>query len=120
MSLRTSSALAAIALLAACGAAESPPSPGDAIECAIGEGAEFGSVCKLERVAGTKEFILHHPDGGFRRITFDPATGTLAPLDGAEPIVLEKGEGVIQFAIGPDRYRLTPEPQNPMAPTPSP
>lgn len=120
MSLRTSSALAIFALLAACGAAESPPSPGEAIECAIGEGAEFASACKLERVAGTTEVILHHPDGGFRRITFDPATGALAPLDGAEPIKVEKGEGGIQFAIGPDRYRLNGEPQDASAATPSP
>ena len=116
MSLRISSALVGFALLAGCGSPESPPSPGDDIECAIGEGAEFASVCKLERVAGTNEIILHHPDGGFRRITFDPATDTLAPLDGADPLVLEKGEGVIQFSIGSDRYRLTREP--PATPAP--
>lgn len=110
MSLRISSALAALALLTACGAPESPPSPGEDIECAIGEGTEFASVCKLERVAGTQKIIIHHPDGGFRRLTFDPATETLAPLDGAEPVMLEQGQGVIQFRIGPDRYRISREP----------
>ena len=110
MCLRTSSALAALALLAGCGGAQSPPAPGDDIECAIGIEAEFASVCKLERVAGAQEIVIHHPDGGFRRLSFDPATGALAPLDGADPLVLEQGEGVIQFAIGSDRYRIPREP----------
>ncbi|MFO6447462.1 hypothetical protein ACLBKU_09995 [Erythrobacter sp. NE805] len=96
-------------LLAACGA-ESPPPPGETIACAIGAGSDFAEACTLERVAGTREIVIHHPDGGFRRLTFDPATGTLAPLDGAEPLVLEQGQGVIQFALGADRYRIPREP----------
>ncbi len=120
MSLRTSSALASLALLAGCGGAESPPTPGDDIECAIGTGAEFASVCKLERVAGAQEIIIHHPDGGFRRLNFDPATGTLAARDGAEPLVLEQGQGVLEFRVGTDRYRIAREPAPPPAPSPSP
>lgn len=120
MSLRTFSALAAFAVLAACGAPESPPPPGDDIECAIGTGAAFASVCKMERVAGTQQIIIHHPDGGFRRVTFDPATGALAPLDGADPLMLEQGEGVIQFALGTDRYRIPRGAQTPLASPPAP
>ena len=118
MSVRISGALAPLVLRAGCGDAESPPSPGDDIECAIGTGAEFASVCKLERVAGTQQLIIHHPDGGFRRVTFDVATGALAPLDGADPLVPEQGEGVIQFAIGSDRYRIPREPPAPATPAP--
>jgi hypothetical protein len=111
MSLRISSAVLAFGPLGACTGSESaPPPPGDSIACAIGAGAEFAEVCKLERVAGTQRIIIHHPDGGFRRLTFDPATGTLAAADGAEPLVLEQGQGVIQFAIGSDRYRISREP----------
>jgi hypothetical protein len=106
MSLRISSALGLLGLLAACGS-ESPPPPGDEIDCAIGTGADFSAVCTLEQVTGTQDIVLHHPDGGFRRLTRDPATGTLAPLDGAEPMVSETGsDSALQFAIGADRYRI--------------
>ena len=115
MSLRISSALSALVLLAACGS-ESPPPPGDDIECAIGAGTEFASVCKLERIAGTQEIVIHHPDGGFRRLTFDPSTGALAPRDGADPLVLEQGQGVLQFRVGTDRSRIAREPTATPAP----
>lgn len=106
MCLRISSALFLPALLAACGS-ESPPPPGDEIDCAIGAGADFSPVCTLETVAGGAQIILHHPDGGFRRLTRDPATAGLVPRDGAEPLVTEtSGEGVMQFAVGEDRYRI--------------
>ncbi|MCZ8369348.1 MAG: hypothetical protein O9293_05170 [Porphyrobacter sp.] len=115
MSLRISSALVGLGLLAGCGGT-SPPPEGETIECAIGEGAAFASACTLERVAWTQEIILHHPDGGFRRLAFDPASGALAPLDGADPVIIEPGEGPLQFAIGADRYRIPREPAT--APTP--
>jgi hypothetical protein len=106
MCLRISSACGLLVLLAACGS-ESPPPPGDEIDCAIGAGADFSPVCTLETVAGGEQIILHHPDGGFRRLARDPASATLAPLDGAEPLVPEKsGEGVMQFAVAADRYRI--------------
>ena len=105
MSLRTSSALGLFALLTACGAPESPPPPGDEVECAIGAGAALSPVCTLERVGD--EVILHHPDGGFRRLIRDPATGTLAARDGAEALVPEQGgDGAEAFAVGADRYRI--------------
>lgn len=105
MFLRISSGLSAVALLAGCGGPESPPPPGDTVECAVGADASLAAVCTLERAEG--EIILHHPDGGFRRLVREPATGALAPLDGAEVLVQEQGaEGAETFAIGPDRYRI--------------
>ena len=107
MCLRISSAFAILVLLAACGS-ESPPPPGDEIDCAIGAGADFSPVCTLEKVAGTAQIVLHHPDGGFRRLTRDPATGALVPLDGADPLVSEADDAqALQFAIGQDRYRIS-------------
>ncbi|MBA4050881.1 MAG: hypothetical protein C0472_03155 [Erythrobacter sp.] len=116
MSLRISSAGVAFTVLAGCGGAQSPEPAGETIACAIGEGADFAGVCTLERVAGGPQIVIHHPDGGFRRLTYDPATGTLAPIDGADPVVLEEGQGVLQFAVGADRYRIPREPA--AAPTP--
>jgi len=107
--MRISSGVLALGLVAGCGA-QSPEPAGERLACAIGAGAEFAEVCTLERMAGTPQIIIHHPDGGFRRLTYDPATGTLAPLDGAEPVVIEAGQGVLQFAIGADRYRIPREP----------
>ncbi len=87
--------------LAACGP-ESPPPPGETFDCAIGADAEFAAVCTLERAEDA--FVLHHPDGGFRRLNRDPATGTLTPRDGAE-VLVPAGDS---FTIGADRYRIPP------------
>ena len=103
MFLRTFSAFIGLALLAGCEQAESPLPPGEKVECAIGAGAALSPVCTLERVGS--DIILHHPDGGFRRLIRDPATGGLAPRDGAETLVPEqRGAEAIAFAIDADRY----------------
>ncbi len=115
MSLRIFSPIGLLVLFAGCDAAVSPPPPGEAVECAIGAGAGLSPVCTLERVGN--DVILHHPDGGFRRLIRDPATGALTPRDGAEALVPEQGEVAAEaFAIGADRYRvprklLDPPPQ---------
>jgi hypothetical protein len=110
MSLRISSALALLAALAACGGEVSPSPPGDSVECAIGAGVAMSAVCTLERVTEGDEIVIHHPDGGFRRFVRHAANGALAPLDGAEPLVMTKGEGgALQFAVGEDRYAIPPE-----------
>lgn len=108
MSLRISSTLALALALAGCGAEQtSPPPPGDTVECAIGAGAELSAVCTLERVAASGEIIIHHPDGGFRRLGRDAQSGALIPLDGAELLVPEEGgANVLAFAVGTDRYRI--------------
>lgn len=105
MCLRISSSLLALVLVAGCGGSENLPPPGDEVECAIGAGAALSPVCTLERTGD--EFILHHPDGGFRRLSRDPSTGALAARDGAEPLVPEAGQQkAVQFSIGADRYRI--------------
>lgn len=109
MSLRISSPLVMLALLAACGDT-SPPPPGERITCAIGEGAALASDCTLEQVAGSADFVIHHPDGGFRRFILDAATGMVAPQDGAELLVPQAGEGdAVAFAVGADRYAIPAE-----------
>lgn len=110
MSMRISSAPALLVLLAACSVAESPSPSGDTVECAIGAGVDLSPDCTLEQVAGTQEIVIHHPDGGFRRFTRDPATGTLVPFDGAELLAVQPGAGgALQFAVGGDRYSIPPD-----------
>jgi hypothetical protein len=70
-------------------------------------GAELTPVCTLERVTGSDALVLHHPDGGFRRVSRDPATNALTALDGAEPLVPQPRNGdAVAFTIGADRYRV--------------
>jgi hypothetical protein len=101
MFLRISSATGLMAALAACGAG-SPPPEGEKVDCAIGDAADLAPVCTLERAGDA--IVVHHPDGSFRRFTFDPAKDVLTPRDGAESLV-PAGD---TFAVGPDRYRIPP------------
>ncbi|MDP5104294.1 MAG: hypothetical protein NWP98_10250 [Erythrobacter sp.] len=118
MSLRIFSALGLMLALTACGAESSPPPAGATVDCAIGVGAQLAAVCTLEQVAGTQDIVIHHPDGGFRRLIRDAATGALAPLDGAEPLVASAPDGeMLQFAVGEDRYAV---PVAMLAPPPPP
>lgn len=109
MSMRISSTAAALVLLAACSAGDDagpqPPPPGQEVDCALGAGAALSPVCSLE-LAGN-DVVLHHPDGGFRRLARDAATGALILRDGAEVLVPEQGDqDTLGFAIGADRYRI--------------
>ena len=114
--MRISSALASILLLAACAADGASP-PGDAIECALGPGADFEAVCTLERVRADEAdmLVLHHPDGGFRRLTVLPDGKGVAPTDGAAAVAQSLSRGTLEVAIDGDRYRL---PARPMEATP--
>lgn len=114
MSLRISSALAAALLIPAC-AGESPAPEGDTIDCAIGPGADYSNVCTLEPVAsdavGTATFLLHAPDGSFRRISFGGAQKQWSAADGADGIAVieeqtsvETGEGHFILEVAGDRY----------------
>lgn len=99
----------ALLMLAACGT-ESPLPLGDTVDCAIGAGVDFSSVCTLEQVAGMSDIVIHHPDGGFRRFRRDFATGGVFALDGAEPLVMQpSNSGSLQFSVGADRYNIPPK-----------
>ena len=76
------------------------------IECAIGGGA-FERGCTIER-NGDHSLILRHRDGGFRRLRME--NGTPIAADGAEPArVTSAAEGVVEIAIGGDRYQVPAE-----------
>lgn len=98
--------------LSACGSdiGEGAEQLGETISCAIGEGVEISDVCTIERVVneGVTTFLLHHPDGGFRRIAFAPATQELGVVDGADSLRIEgeSSDDITAFSIGIDRYRV--------------
>ena len=105
MSLRISSAALAVALVSGC-AQESPPPEGDTIDCAIGPGADYSAVCTLERV-GADTYLIHTPDGSFRRLRFDPEAGEFGSVDGADELeILGQDGAVAEFSIASDRYRI--------------
>lgn len=99
------SSAALLLLLAAC-TTESPAPEGSMIDCAIGPGANYSKVCTLER-ADESEFLIHSPNGGFRRLLFDPASGDFGAVDGADTLtIITQDELLAEFEIGGDRYRI--------------
>ena len=108
MFLRIFSLSVCVLSLAACGGSDSPEPEGATIDCAIGPGADYSSVCTLEAASSESEpiFLIHHPDGGFRRLGFDPQTRELTTIDGAERLedLSLDPTNAREFAIGEDRY----------------
>lgn len=97
--------------LAGCGATQPQATEGAArIECALGEGALFGPDCLVEKVAGEQapEFIVRHPNGGFRRFRIAPDRSGMMAIDGADTAINERvGERrELQVTVGADRYRF--------------
>ena len=113
MCLRISSCVLALGILTACEATKTPEPEGETIDCAIGVGAEFSSDCTLEFIgeAGGQEFLIHHPNGGFRRFTLTADASSVAPKDGAEELEMVEPapQGFWQFSVSGDRY-LVPFP----------
>lgn len=110
MSMRISNAAPLLLALVGCGLGESPEAEGESLDCAIGTGADFASVCTLEWVGAEweREFIIHHPGGSFRRFALnEDATGVVSG-DGAEDVrMLDPApEGFWQFSLGGDQYRM--------------
>ena len=104
MSMRIySTSLFALTLIG-CGV-ESPEPEGAKIACAIGPGAEMAKVCTLE-VTSPEDVIVHHPDGGFRRLAYEGEA--IRSADGAfeaETTLLD-AQDQVQVAINGDRYIL--------------
>jgi hypothetical protein len=111
---RISSALIAIALLGACDSNATPPPEGETLDCAIGQGADFAEDCTLEWLGAEweRDFLIHHPDGGFRRFSLnEDATGVIVQ-DGAEEVEMldPAPDGSWQFSVSGDRYRIPAPP----------
>jgi hypothetical protein len=120
--MRTLGGIAALLLVAACGGA---PDNGDLaeaeargsreaaqngrIECAL-EGAKlFDRTCTVEEMSGPDGAVLvvGRANVGYRRLQITTDGRGVVSADGAEPAkVTIVGDGVIEVAIGSDRYRL--------------
>src|SRR4029453_8209615 len=82
---------------------------GAAIPCALAGAAEFKSDCTVERSKAGEGvmLILHHPDGGFRRLQVATDGRGVVTADGADVATVKiVGADAIEVAVGDDRYRL--------------
>ena len=100
-----------VMVLTACssGAADQPaPDPASMIECALASAQVFARDCSVEHAQqdGTPLLIIHHPDGGFRRLEVLADGRGVAAADGADTAKVSMRESGIEVALGNDRYRL--------------
>ena len=77
------------------------------IACALDGAADFADECWYERVerGGERLLIVHHADGGFRRLALVEGGG-LAAADGADEPTVALVEGVAEVSLAGSRYRL--------------
>ena len=118
MFLRISS-LALLAALAACSsktpASGQPEVSAEAaaasVPCALAGAKTFTAECPIERsVADGKPLVVvHHPDGGFRRLIVLEGGKSYAAADGAEAAEIEANGAEVEVTIGDDHY-LMPAP----------
>lgn len=111
--LRRLSGAAGLLLLAACSGgepdgAETGTDASDLISCAIGSATEFTRNCRVERAVdnGVLTLVVHHEDGGFRRLTVMEDGSGVTAVDGADQATIAVFDGEIEVAIGEDRYLL--------------
>jgi len=105
--MRASLSIAAIGLLGACSSGGGE-TRGEPIECAIGTAAQMARECRLERIGSGEaaRFVVHHPDGGFRRLELAPDAEGFVSADGADEARNKLSQGMIELSIGQNRYRI--------------
>lgn len=120
--MRKLGGIAGFLVLAACGGA---PENGDLaeaeargsreaaasghIECALEDAKPFDRTCTVEEMSGVDGTVLvvGRPNVGYRRLQITTDGRGVVSADGAEPAkVTIVGDGMIEVAIGGDRYRL--------------
>lgn len=99
-------AFGALVLLAGCGRPAGDPEPEmRVIDCALHGRETFAPDCRVEQSG--KLLVVHHADGGFRRLEkVDDGRGVIA-ADGIEPAhVAWIPDGRLEVTLGQDRYRF--------------
>ncbi len=81
---------------------------GETIACATGGAAELAPVCTVERAVedGALILVIHHEDGGFRRLAVQGDGSGVAAADGADPAQITVYDGEIAVTVAADRYIL--------------
>ena len=82
---------------------------GASIPCALGGAKVFKEDCTVERSSSPDGvvLVLHHPDGGFRRLQVATDGRGVVTADGSDAAVVQgAGAGAIEVRVGEDRYRL--------------
>jgi hypothetical protein len=104
--MRAAIALAALASMAACSGRDEVR--GEPIACTLGLSGEPEEGCRVELVTDSKPVLLviHHPDGGFRRLALSGDGKALVAADGADPAISAVKGDSIEVAVGQDRYRI--------------
>ncbi|MEP2736271.1 MAG: hypothetical protein ABJP34_08220 [Erythrobacter sp.] len=94
------------AFITGCSGEASPMPEGQTIECAIGAGVEMGPDCVGEQIAGGEIFVIHHPDGSFRRFEMLPDDAGIGLADGAGVLSQQMDGDELLISVDDARYRL--------------
>jgi hypothetical protein len=80
-----------------------------AVPCALAGSSSFQGICTVERTVSGDGLVLvmHHPDGGFRRLLVTTDGRGVVTADGAEQAsVTVVDPATIEVSVSGDRYRL--------------
>lgn len=86
---------------------------GRAISCALSGASDFAGECRLVEMGegAATYFVIHHPDGGFRKLALAETPAGFVEFDGSQPAESWREGNEIVLRIGEDRYRWE-EPQS--------
>ncbi len=79
------------------------------VPCALHGTAAFNDGCTVDRIVSGDglTLVIHHPDGGFRRLLVATDGRGVVTADGSESAVVSVVDpGTIEVVVGDDRYRL--------------
>ncbi len=83
---------------------------GAVVPCALAGAKTFKPECAVERTTAADDglmLVMHHPDGGFRRLLVTTDGRGVVTADGSDQAtVAVLDPGTIEVTVGDDRYHL--------------